>query len=136
MMTIRLLSDPEAMVLVAECEAFLDGRYAELVEGAGAPVPPWAWMNRLAHGTEDELRGEVDRLGDLHGWRQTSAYVAAEMLDEVDAGHLTLAALQRDVLVPLELDVIECGVASGWTPGQMASALLRLLAGEARRRRS
>lgn len=41
--------DPSPGRLVQECEWLLAGRYVELREREGAPVPRWAWANRLAH---------------------------------------------------------------------------------------
>ena len=123
----RHLPDPEAMVLVAECQAFLDGRYAEMMEEAGATAPPWSWMNLLAHGTMDEIRLAADAIQDAEGWRMAQAYVAGEMVEAIDGGRTTLRQLQRGVLVPLELDVLACRGSAQWTPGQLAAGLLRLL---------
>lgn len=123
----RLFRDPEAMVLVAECEAFLDGRYAEMMEEAGVAAPPWSWMNLLAHGTEDEIRLAADDIRRAEGWRVAQAYVAGEMVDAIDSGRATLRHLQQNILVPLELDVLGCSSSSKWTSGQLAAGLLHLI---------
>jgi hypothetical protein len=44
--------------LVAQCEAFLEGRLAEQVEGQVVRVPVWVWTNLLAHGAEQDLCSE------------------------------------------------------------------------------
>ena len=41
--------------LVLECEAFLSGRYAQHLAELDLPVPVWAWMNTLAHGSSDQI---------------------------------------------------------------------------------
>src|SRR4051812_6855776 len=41
--------------LAAECEAFLAGRYAAHAGALGARVPVWAWVNVLAHASEDGI---------------------------------------------------------------------------------
>jgi hypothetical protein len=51
--------DPAARELVASCEAFVNGRYAELLIEHERAVPVWAWVNRLAHGTDSQLRETV-----------------------------------------------------------------------------
>ena len=123
----KVLRDPQAMVFIAECEAFLEGRFAEMMEAAGIAPPPWAWMNLLAHGTEDELRAAAAPGSGSEGWRAARAYVAGEMLDAIDNGRTTLHHLQHDVLVPVELDVLSCRCSTQWTPGQLAAGLLPLV---------
>jgi hypothetical protein len=113
--------------LVEECEAFIDGQVAELAGAWGVPVPVWAWMNLLAHGTEDELREEATAHPGSDRWRQARAFVAGELVDLIDAGRVSLAEFQRDVLMPLELDVMSCRAADQWSPGQLAAGLLGAL---------
>jgi hypothetical protein len=95
--------------LAIESAAFLAGRYAETLAARGAMVPGWAWTNLLAHGSAESLRTEAQALdrGLLHGraWLAARGYLAAEIIDRVERG-VPLAALQRDVLVPFELDLV------------------------------
>jgi hypothetical protein len=119
--------DPEAAELVEDCEAFLDGLYAELCESRGAPVPVWAWMNLLAHGTEEQLRTCVIPHPSGSAWHQARRFLACELLDATTGGRTSLAELQRDVLVPIELDVLSCPGADHWQPGQLVSGLLGAL---------
>jgi hypothetical protein len=113
--------------LVEECEAFIDGQAAELAGAWGMPVPVWGWMNLLAHGTEDELRDEATSHPGCDRWRQARAFVAGELVDLIDAGRVSLAEFQRDVLMPLELDVMSCRASDQWSPGQWAAGLLGAL---------
>jgi hypothetical protein len=110
-------NDPEAVALVEECDAFLAGCYVELCEARGTPVAVWAWMNLLAHGTEDQLRAGIAPRPNAGPWRHARGFLAGELLDLADAGRLGLPEFQRDVLAPLELDVMSCPGAGRWQPG-------------------
>lgn len=119
--------DPEALTLIDECQAFLDGRFAELAAADSGYVPVWAWLNQLAHGTVEELRCAADRLAERTGWAQATAFLAGELVDIVDSGRMSLADLQRDILVPLELDVLNARTTGLWTPGRLVRGVLRIL---------
>lgn len=120
--------NPETAV-AEECQAFLDGAYAEFADASEGPVPVWAWMNLLAHGTEAELREEALVLGAGDGWRQARAFLAGEVLEVIAASPRTLMELQHDVLVPLELDVVGCHCSNRWTPAQLVRGLTGVLPG-------
>lgn len=102
-------ADTDGAQLVAECEAFLAGTYAEYVESLGGRVPGWAWANLLAHGSVDDLRATAALLHfarAVHpggGWRAARAYLAAEVVGLVDGGACSLRDVQEQVLVPVEL---------------------------------
>lgn len=114
--------------LVAACEAFLEGRYAEHLERRGLRVPPWAWVNLLAHGTAAELDAARRVLADGEGpgaaWRAARAFLAREVLEAAQAAGTDLADLQRRVLVPLELELMGWPAAL-WGPRHV---VLRVLA--------
>lgn len=98
-----------AAELVGDCEAFLAGSYAERAERQGREVPTWAWLNLLAHGTEDEVRAECWLRGPKHldqaqRWREARSYLAAEVLS-LSESHGPLAEIQRRVLVPVEQEL-------------------------------
>src|SRR5688500_9040945 len=80
-----------------ECEAFLRGTLAE-IHRADGHAPVWTWLNVVAHGDDATIAaiggGGVD--GSVEHATQR-ALVRAVLADGRD-----LAALQRDVLVPLE----------------------------------
>jgi hypothetical protein len=131
----RSSRNEDAELLVREATAIIAGRYAEWATAAGRPVPVWAWMNLLAHGTEEALRTEAERLCGARGWRHARSAVAAEILDLADAGHIRLSEVQRDVLLPLELDVMACANAATWTPRELFAGLLAAVRSQARRGR-
>jgi hypothetical protein len=114
-------------LLIEECESFLAGVFVERCEARGEPVPVWAWMNVLAHGTDAELRAAAENRSGSDEGHQALAFVAGELVDLIDDGVLDLETFQRGVLVPLELDVIACPATSGWSASQLVSALLRAL---------
>ena len=108
----------EGQVVVADAAAFLRGGLAERWEDELGYAPAWVWTNRLAHGTEAELRTESEGTrppGGASGerWRRARAFLAGEVLESA-ARYGSLAALQRDVLVPLELELSGSAQASGY----------------------
>jgi hypothetical protein len=96
----------------SEAEAFLRGTYAEHLESHGCRVPSWARLNRVAHGTEADLSALVEgehawdgwTIGNT-GWSRIVSFLAADLLALARATDQTVSALQRDVLIPLELDL-------------------------------
>jgi len=115
-------SNGEARLVVAACEALIEGRYVEQLEAWGRPVPPWAWMNLLAHGPAEALRkATIDRSGRRFRraelWHQARSYLAGEILDA--APHLgTLHAMQAEILIPLELELMLRRRSGVRAPGQ------------------
>lgn len=116
-----------ARALVEECEALLSGTYVELCEWRGDPVPVWAWINLLAHGTADQLRAVTIQHARGGRWYHARDFLAGELLDRADAGRLRLPEFQQDVLVPLELELMSCRGVNRWQPGQLADITLRAL---------
>lgn len=131
-------TDPEGPQLVAECEAFLAGTYAEHVETLGDRVPGWAWANLLAHGTVDDLRTAATLLHtarSVHpagGWHTARAYLATEVLRLVDGGTRSLHDLQQQLLVPVE-EVLASGPGWAETPASLVTIVRSALSGGARR---
>jgi len=94
--------------LADEAAAFLEGRLLESqrATGAGGRVPPWLWLNAVAHGDTQVLRALVQpgrpAGGPVGGWRSVRAELARELLDRSGGDAELLADLQRRALVPLE----------------------------------
>lgn len=99
----------DSQALVAECGAFLTGRYAQELDDSRDPVPAWAWLSILAHGDEDDLAAfaSEDRRRrpprEAAIWRQAVGFLALEVLSQARRGRCPLVELQRTTLVPLEL---------------------------------
>lgn len=71
-------------------------------------IPPWAWLNPLAHGTPIELatlaaRDRTDQTSpaDVHdtSWAAVVAMLASELVDDDDVGR------QQEALVRLKLQL-------------------------------
>lgn len=93
--------------LADEAAAYLQGRLLEQrrATGAGGQVPAWLWLNAVAHGDPVRLRelADVARPGTVvTGWRTARAALAREVLDRTGGDPGAVAALQGEVLVPLE----------------------------------
>jgi hypothetical protein len=118
--------------LVKESEAFLHGEFAESGVPADAPTPVWAWINLLAHGTEQQLRQEsVAPLGS-DDWHRARSLLAAKLLAAIGSSDTSLVAIQRYVLVPLEFEIISSGTAY-WSPARLVTTVLGALADTDRR---
>jgi len=95
--------------LVHESDLYLSGSYAEYLDTRNRPVPTWAWLSALVHGSSEQLRSLAMR-DDLGGrlltrrmlWWQAIGFLAGEILANHD-DNVSLDELRRSVLVPLEL---------------------------------
>lgn len=118
--------------LVAESQAFLLGHLADEIARRNESVPVWAWTNLLAHGSHEDLRAQRE-LAPASGatpverWRAALTYLSAEvsgLAESLDS----LAELQSDVLVPLELDLGSKPEVDWWSPGMWVKAVREKLA--------
>jgi hypothetical protein len=101
--------------LADEVEAFLGGRFVDHLASHGQPVPAWTVLNRLAHADHAELVRLVD--GELlearfggpkpHAWAVPERFIAANLLVTRGTTPEALRDVQRSVLVPLELQLID-----------------------------
>jgi hypothetical protein len=93
--------------ILPELEALLRGTYVEYLERRGHHVPPWAWINLLAHGSEDALRRAARtrrrRFFNVDGWRHARGYLAGEVIAAAQRAG-SLREIQTTVLIPLELE--------------------------------
>ncbi|HKH07134.1 MAG TPA: hypothetical protein VKA65_18345 [Acidimicrobiales bacterium] len=102
--------------VAAEVEAFLAGVLVDHLAGHRQAVPTWAALNRLAHADHSQLVRLVGGAGldplaasacRVHAWAEPERFVAAQMLATDGATPEGLWRLQRDVLVPTELSLID-----------------------------
>jgi len=94
-----------------EFDAYLAGVYGQWLELHNRQVPAWAWVNRVAHATVDELeqlsRGRhisPDDSETILLWQHVLTFLAKEILD-VAPTERELLELQLTALIPLELDL-------------------------------
>lgn len=113
--------------LTQELDAYLSGHIVEHLRTQERPVPTWAWLNLLAHGTEQEILAEHSKVG-AHGeatpWQDARSYLAGEVLAVLDADPVGLANVQESVLVPVELALIDRGTTPGPSLAELVSAVL------------
>jgi hypothetical protein len=93
-------SEPKIEGVVGEVEAFLAGRYLSYLMEHRLPVPVWAWLNPLAHGTVEEIRQMASR----DEWTLAS-YLAPLILDAAAREGISVASIQATRLIPLELEL-------------------------------
>ena len=101
-----------------EHESFRAGCYADHLVAAKQEVPPWAWLNALAQGSEVLVAslavaqpGPRGAPPELHRWYVTRKALAAEVMRTLTAEGCSLVELQHDVLRGLEL---ELAAAASW----------------------
>ena len=112
-----------------EVIAFLAGRLVDHLVATSQPVPPWAVLNRLAHGDRADIVRLVEGQPPL-ATHPSAAQRAWTVSERFVAGHLLAAAptpedlgrLQRASLVPLELDLIERTAVDRLTADQVLAA--------------
>lgn len=95
-----------AQDLVNEATGFLRGRATDAYQNGGR-VPAWALVSSLAHSDFDHFL-QVTQLGQRDhpaSWNAAIAYLATEILATAPDAR-QLAAIQQEVLVPIELDLL------------------------------
>jgi hypothetical protein len=103
-----------------EAAAMLAGRSVELFHQRGEKVPRWAWLNAPAHRNLVEL-GELAHAAEGEELAQgplVEAVVSAALLKQSGGERTAVFRLQRDCLIPLELELI-AGRINVDEPGQL-----------------
>jgi hypothetical protein len=92
--------------VVRECEAFVTGRYYEVLLERHQLIPAWALVNPLAHSD----RCEVERIASLsiprHKALAALPYMAREVLLHTPPDNASLEHIQDSTLIPLELELL------------------------------
>ena len=123
-----------AAELTLECDALLAGRYADYLGSHGRWAPPWTWVNALAHCSAPELtalagsvgKPEVDDPPGTDQWRRALAFLAEDVLGQIEVTGAMLEQLQRTRLIPLELEL--CRNPERCTdPGQLAGLVMAVV---------
>lgn len=94
---------------VEAAAAYLNGTYARRLQGEHRAIPPWAWLNVLAHGTPAQVHEvaagfskDLPRGHKARQWRLAVRFLAMEVIQLSQLGDLSIPDLQRLDLVPLE----------------------------------
>lgn len=115
-----------------ECEAFLSGHIADLYEESELTVPCWAELNRLAHGSLQDLEQLATdsapmstRLADA-SWRYTLRRLSAQMITDID-DPAALRRVQAAVLWPLEEQLLAAPDGPVQTPSELFRIVVSVL---------
>jgi hypothetical protein len=114
--------------LGAECQAWLAGEWAEYRTARGEDTPGWAWLNRLAHGSESSLRVMTRAPASTTtegSWDQLRACVADAVIRQAAGSGRSIPDLQQSVLIPIELSLFDD---DGAGPTRDVEPLIRILA--------
>ena len=122
--------------LITDIEAFLSGDYATCLQRHGEAVPWWASLNRPAHGDLRDLqeaqrplpgRNDPIEASLSDAWICAERLLVREVLAFVDGDSDLLRLVQRSVLVPLELHLIEQAATSALTALELVQAARQAL---------
>ena len=113
-----------------ECEAYLAGRLAAYLQWVGRPVPPVGWLNQLVHATPAELSFLVT--ADVYAvqpstWRRAVGYLSRSLLERARETGRPIDRLQRELLVPLELELFGDPAAAQLDPADLIRLTLARL---------
>lgn len=115
-------------------ECFLAGTYPEFLERHRLPIPHWAWINPLAHGTDQGLAELAAQplpapmgIQPPGSWNDAVSYLAGVVLAAVQARDRALTQLQRSTLVPLELALAHSPDSNPPTPAQLVTTVIDAL---------
>lgn len=112
----------EEQTLVEDCEAFLAGRHLPRRSRHGRSIPPWMWINTLAHGSRADIEALARTPAGVSRESGAAPYLAGEVLAAIDRPGLTLGWLQRSFLVPVELrSATGDGMEERWSTREMTT---------------
>lgn len=106
--------------VVSEAAATVQGTITDTF-GDGWPLPPWAWLNKLAHASWTDL-GQLaqSRPRRARGWEGAITFLAGELLSYARTPD-RLLQVQRTGLIPLELDLLGRQLPPPATPLELVS---------------
>jgi hypothetical protein len=99
--------------MIAETEAFLSGDYVDHLRRLDVTVPAWAQLNVFCSWGPRRRRtfrwqgskGTAD--ASEEAWRSTVRVLAGMLIDLVDGDRRMLHIVQRQILVPLEFELMD-----------------------------
>lgn len=111
-----------------EAQAVLCGRAVEWFEEQNTRIPGWAWVNQLAHATPVRLRQlvTIGHYGHPSSWDCALGASAAELVT-AGGSPAGILRLQREALVPLELDLLGGRAAAPAKPSQLTVMVRRII---------
>lgn len=114
--------------IVVEAERLLSGEAVEKYHYPARQIPAWSLVNTLAHNDRRGLEELTRRGASAHpgSWGATLGYLAHELNAMAPSG-ADLTELQRQLLVPLELQLLGGQVEVPTTPTRLAIMVSRAL---------
>jgi hypothetical protein len=108
---------------------FLRGEAVDLLYESGQGVPVWALLNLLAHTSLGRLTSlaKSDAHHPQNGWDAAVAYLATELVAVGQRKSEEIALIQRIVLVPLELALLNGDLRAPTTPGEFVTRVIGAL---------
>jgi hypothetical protein len=120
----------DGSLLIAETEAFLSGDLVSYLRSRRRGVPAWTWLNSFAHGELPTLR-ETQRSTHVlvsarhvgeKSWFQAQSILGRDLLSIVQDDPKRLMLVQKSILVPLELQLMELDANAGLTAYELVQA--------------
>jgi hypothetical protein len=122
------------MTTTKDYVCFLAGTYPQFLQRHHMPIPHWAWINPLAHETNERiLELAAQPLNTRTGvqppgtWADAVAYLAGVILAAAQTRNQALAELQRSTLVPLELKLAHSPHTNPATPAELVTTVVDAL---------
>lgn len=108
---------------------FLRGEAVDLLRESGEGVRAWARLNLLTHASVGRLRSLFKSDGYIprNGWDAAVAYLAIELLGLSKRKAQETALIQRTVLLPLELALLNGDLRAPRTPGEFVTLVIGAL---------
>jgi len=119
--------DPDGVGLVEEVEDFLAGRTAFRLAMLGDAVPAWTVVNSLAHAEPSVLRIVADEHVEHHPSSPTATLAQLARAVVEGRADLEVRALQRTLLIPLELGVLNTVRCDRVTNAQVEAVVVAML---------
>ena len=114
--------------VIAEAQRLVNGKTFHAQSGYGRQG--WALIGALAHGDGEELRklagAGISSHPTIATWDAVLAYLAGEVLDAAPSDP-ALVQVQRQVLIPLELELLDAGVRGPSNPRELVTLVLAAL---------
>jgi hypothetical protein len=106
--------------MLAEADAMLQGSYLRFLIQEQRPIPKWAWLNPLAHAPVAKLHHLAEAVVNRAptDWGTAVCLLAGNLLN-LGSSAEGVCRLQRDVLVPLELDWLSGRARTPSSPGDL-----------------
>ncbi len=104
-------SPAEEPDVLGEATQFLEGQWLESYRDNRESAPDWVWVSVLAHASEALLAtcaaegGPPARSSNRCVWDRTLSFLSQVLLDHAERTGVQVALLQRDIVVPIELQL-------------------------------